>query len=229
MMYPAVLSEVETLDAVHAGASLARFGDGEFALCWGRSLKCQVFDRGLAERLRGILGLRAGRCLIGIPNLRSATPKAPFWRKYARAVDLLRPDTSYVSAFVTRPDSAPWIDTAAYWARLEELWRDQDVTLLRGSTRSLTAADLVGARQVQEIIGPDRDAWRAAPQLLERVTYTRPRRVLLCLGPTATVLAVDFCAIGIQAIDLGHVGLFLRKHRRSEPMVVTQADKDAAA
>jgi hypothetical protein len=42
-------------------------------------------------------------------------------------------------------------------------------------------------------------------------------------------MAVDLCAIGIQAIDLGHIGLFLRKHRRGEPMVVTQADKDAAA
>jgi hypothetical protein len=29
--------------------------------------------------------------------------------------------------------------------------------------------------------------------------------VLLCLGPTATVLAYDICRLGIQAIDLGQI------------------------
>jgi hypothetical protein len=225
--YPSVLSEGDTLQAVHAGKSLARYGDGEFALCRGRGIKCQRFDPALSRRLQGILQT-SGHCLVGIPNIRSATPKASFWRKYLPAAELLGAGP-YGSAFVTRPDSAPWIDTPAYWASLEALWRDQEVALLRGSERSLTAADLTGARQVHEIVGPDRDAWSKAQRLLERVLYTGAKRVLLCLGPTATVLAVDLCAVGAHAIDLGHVGMFLRKHRRGEPMVVTQADKEAAA
>jgi hypothetical protein len=227
-MYPTVLSEVETLEAVHAGRSLARYGDGEFAMARGRGIKSQVFDPALSRRLRNILAHGAGHCLVGVPNIRSQTPKAAFWRKYLTAAEMFGAGP-FGSAFVTRPDSAPWIDTPAYWARVEALWRDQEVTLLRGSTRSLTAEDLVGACRVHEIVGPARDAWASAQQLHERVLYTQPTRVLLCLGPTATVMAVDLCAIGIQAIDLGHIGLFLRKHRRGEPMVVTQADKDAAA
>jgi hypothetical protein len=54
-----------------------------------------------------------------------------------------------------------------------------------------------------------------------------PERVLLCLGPTATVMAVDLCARGIHAVDLGHLGLFYKKHLRGDPMVRTDADKVA--
>ncbi len=34
--------------------------------------------------------------------------------------------------------------------------------------------------------------------------------VLMCLGPTATVMAARFAKIGIHATDLGHLGLFMR-------------------
>jgi hypothetical protein len=39
------------------------------------------------------------------------------------------------------------------------------------------------------------------------------------------VLAVDLARRGVHAVDLGHVGMFWRKHRRGEPMWVTKADK----
>lgn len=227
MTYPHVLGEVETLREVCAGRSLARYGDGEFALCRGVGIKCQRADSALQGRLQGILEA-AGHCLVGIPNIHSATPKASYWAKYTAAAGLLT-DRQYVSSFVSRPDSAPWIDTPAYWQQIESLWRGQSVTLVRGSARSLTAADLVGASHVTEIMAPDQDAWRDHASLVERVRISPSTRVLLCLGPTATVLAVDLCANGKHAIDLGHLGLFLRKYRRGEPMVVTKADKDLAA
>jgi hypothetical protein len=219
--YPHVLNEQQTLDAVLHGWSLARYGDGEFHLCSGLGIKCQRYDRALQHRLLGILK-SSGDCLVGIPNIHSPTPKAEFWKPFLGASRFLG-EKRYVSAFVSRPDSAPWIDTPAYWAQLESLWRDQDVTLVRGSARSLTAADLAGARSVTEVIAPKRDAWRDYDALLERIGT--PARALLCLGPTATVMAVDLCAKGVHAIDIGHVGLFLKKHRRGESMTVTEADK----
>lgn len=224
--YPEVVSEIETLRAVVAGASLARYGDGEFRLCAGLPAKEQAADLELASRLRDILCRDQG-CLIGIPNLQSATPKAGFWERYRTpTLPLLAPGRLYASAFVTRPDSAPWIDTAAYWSLVERLWIDQDVTLVRGSGRSLTAADLVGARSVREIIGPRPNAWACYDALLEQIG--RPSgRVLICLGPTATVLAVDLCARDVHAVDCGHLGMFWKKHRRGEPMAVTAADKAA--
>lgn len=223
MRYPIVTSERETLRHVVAGRSLARYGDGEFALCAGRSIPCQVAVAPLQTRLCDILR-ESGDCLVGIPNLYSATPKAAYWQQHATASRFLTPRL-YMSAFITRPDSAPWIDTPDYWAAVESLWVGQDVTLVRGTARSLTGEDLVGAASVTEIIGPRLHAWSAYAELLERIGT--PTRALLCLGPTATVLAVDLCAKGVHAIDLGHMGLWLKKYRRGDPMIRTEADKVA--
>jgi hypothetical protein len=222
--YPGVMSEQATLDQVLSGRSLARYGDGEFHLCRGVSIPCQRRDAKLQARLLGILR-DSGDCLVGIPNIASATPKAQFWNQFRRRSDLLS-DRPYASAFVSRPDSAPWIDTPEYWTALSSLWVGQDVTLVRGSARSLTAADLHGACYVHELIAPATHAWDYYSQAMARID---PRtRVLLCLGPTATVMAVDLCARGVQAIDIGHVGLFWRKHLRGEAMTVTAADTRAA-
>lgn len=224
MKYPQVLSEVATLERVCYGASLARYGDGELALAAGRSIPCQRASSDLSVRLRGILQF-SGSCMVGIPNLHSPTPKIEFWRKYEQSAVLMNSSRRYVSAFVTRPDSAPWIDTDAYWENVESLWRGHDVTLVRGSSRSLTADDLVGARSVKEVIAPRIHAWSSYGELLEQIG--KPSRALLCLGPTATVMAVDLCGRGVHAIDLGHIGLFLKKHRTGEPMIRTEADKVA--
>lgn len=225
MKYPSVLSERETLDRVIAGASIARYGDGELNLCANHPAKAQAVHPVLCRRLREILH-DSGDCLIGIPNLHSETPKAVFWQKYRDAACFLRP-RDYVSSFITRPDSAPWIHTEDYWQQLERLWLGRDVTIVRGvSVTALHAEDLTGARSVREIACPARDAFSDYDGILARIGS--PDRVLLCLGPTATVLAVDLCARGVQAIDLGHVGMFIRKYRAGEPMTVTAADKAAA-
>lgn len=221
--YPSVLGEIETLDLVLSGVSLARYGDGELALCAERGIPCQRFDPRLSDRLREILH-RPGDCAVGVPNIRSATPKAAYWYKYERSARFYW-NRDYVSAFVTRPDSAPWIDTPEYWAKVEQLWVGQHVTLVRGGKRSFTADDLVGAASVNEIIAPREHAWADYVELMELIGT--PQRVLLCLGPTATVMAVDLCAKGVHAIDAGHLGMFYRKHLQGLPMVVTDEDKAA--
>lgn len=223
--YPEIIDEAATLTLVHRGFGLARFGDGEFNLCHGRPAKLQAPDAVLRGRLLKILKWSyAGACLVGVPNIFTPTPKADFWTPFARMGELMA-DEAYVSAFVTRPDSAPWIDTPDYWQAIEALWVGQDVTLVRGTAKSLTAADLVGARSVREVLAPVRDAWRHYDRILEEVGTSG--RAILCLGPTATVLAVDLCARGVHAIDLGHIGLFLKKHRRGLPMTLTPEDRAA--
>ncbi len=230
MAYPVVRSEEETLRRVVAGASLARYGDGEFKHCHGQRNVSQQYDPALSTRLRGILH-DSGACMVGIPNIDAATrarmtpEKAAFWHGYTGADRWLAP-RPYASAFITRPDSAPWIDTPAYWAQVESLWRGRDVTLVRGSGKGLTCDDLMGAGIVTEILSARQHAFTDYDALLERICTPRPPRVaLLCLGPTATVLAVDLCARGVHAIDLGHIALFLRKYRRGEAMTLTKDDK----
>lgn len=225
--YPPVLDEASTLQRVLAGASVARYGDGELKMAeHGAGIKSQPADARLSERLREIL-IDSGACMVGIPNIRSETPKAEFWGKYARVAPMLDASRRYVSSFITRPDSAPWINTPEYWAALESLWVGLDVTLVRGSSKSLTAEDLHGARTVREIMAPRQGAWVEYAALMERIGT--PARALLCLGPTATVMAVDLSRKGVHAIDCGHVGMFLRKHLRGDPMWVTDHDKTAIA
>lgn len=232
--YPTVLSEYETLAAVVSGRSIARYGDGEFKMCYGAGIKSQQADPELSRRLADIL-VESGDCLVGIPNITDClernhlAQKREFWSRHRKFCSLLV-NRAYVSSFITRPDSAPWIDTPDYWALLESLWKGQDITLVRGSGKSFTGERLMewGARSVREIMpsevnGRQQHAWGQYDQLLERIG--RPERAILCLGPAATVMAVDLCAKGVHAIDLGHLAMFYKKHLAGEPMWVTEEDK----
>lgn len=220
--YPKVLDEFSTMNRVLAGESLARYGDGEFKICLGSGIKSQIASESLSVRMNEVLR-SSGTCMVGIPNIYSDTPKIDFWGKYIRMAGLLV-DRPYVSSFVTRPDSAPWINTDEYWAKVESLWVGRDVTLVRGSGKSLVADDLVGAKRVTEIVASRQHAWKEYGSLLKRIG--KPERAILCLGPSATIMAVDLCARGVHAIDMGHIGLFLRKHRRGEPMWLSKDDKE---
>lgn len=221
MKYPSVVGEFETMRRVVAGASIARYGDGELKMAdRPAGIKSQDHHPVLRDRLRRIL-LESGNCLVGIPNIRAvlqtqvSVQKVKHWSNYLEMTHLLA-RREYVSAFITRPDSAPWIHTEAYWQLVETLWRDQDVAIVRGSGKSLTADDVQSARCVTEIIAPKRNAFSEYDDILSRIEQAGVKRVLIGLGPTATVLAVDLCQRGFHAIDLGHLALFLRKFRRGE-------------
>jgi glycosyltransferase GT-like protein len=235
--YPSVRGEHETLRRVLAGASLARYGDGEFAICAGRCIPCQKHHPTLARRLREILQAPPPGCMVGIPNLvphialrheAVAMPAAKrlFWRPYLTTpLGFLGAGVSYASAFVTRPDSAPWIDTPAYWRDVESLWEGREVTLVHGGARSLQPADLAGAK-VRVVRCRAVNAFHDYDRILQEVG--RPAIALLCLGPTATVLAADLAARGVHAVDMGHIGMFLRKRRAGQPLVVTAEDRASA-
>lgn len=209
MNLPKVMSEAATLEAAIAGRSLARFGDGELKLALGKDCVSQARDKSLAHELRAILKGEAGGALVAIPNYRG-TPRKDVWDRYG-TTDYARLFGAgpYGSSFITRPDNAPWIDAPAYWARVKDLWRGREVTLVAGSDRSLRAEDLAGAHAVRVVEGPRRDAWAEVARI-EAEIGTPEGIVLLCLGATATVLAARLAAKGIHAVDLGHVGMFMR-------------------
>ncbi len=220
--YPHVAGEFETLRQVCAGRSIARYGDGEFKMAaHGAGIKSQNPDEALSQRLREILA-DSGDCLVGIPNIHSETPKSEFWSKHLRFAELLS-DRPYVSSFISRPDSAPWINTDEYWALLESLWVGEDVTVVRGSGKSLAPEDLIGAGEITDVLCRKQHAYQDYDEILGRIGT--PKRALICLGPTATVLAVDLCRRGVHAIDLGHVAIFMRKRRRGELLAVSDEDK----
>ena len=211
--YPPVMTEQETLRQARLGMSLARYGDGELKLALGRSAKSQRSDPALARELQRVLKDNSSNCLPCIPRIADGlSPKEPFWKQYRhpRYVELYQPDRSYGSAFLTRPDSRPEIDTPAYWDGIMKLWRGRDVVLVRGSTKSLVEGELYGAASVTEIVGARQHAWAERADLWEKLKGER-RLVILCLGATATVMANWLGAAGVHALDLGHIGMFMRK------------------
>jgi hypothetical protein len=228
--YPEIASERQTLDLILSGRSIARYGDGEFkmAAC-GASIKSQQHDPGLSRRLAAILR-EPGDCLVGIPNIHevrrhplTSEQKYAFWTKHLKFAGLLTEERHYVSSLISRPDSAPWINTDDYWQALESLWIGQDVTVVRGSGKSLAPDDLIGAGEITDVLCRKQHAYQDYDEILERIGT--PKRALICLGPTATVLAYDLCQRGVHAVDLGHVAIFLRKRRRGELLTVTDNDK----
>lgn len=230
MHYPSVMSEALTLQCALDGVSLGRFGDGELKLAHGRDAKSQHADPQLAKILREILTRPRPGFLACIPNIAGSvrSPKEAFWAQYrsARYAGLYRASTVYGSSFITRPDSSPMAMGAAYFDRLADLWRGREVVLVGGSGKSLAPGDLPEAAAVEQVVTPRQHAFSAYPDLLAMLKGER-RRVFLCCGATATALAWSLAAVGVHAVDLGHVAMFLRKHRAGDPLEVTEDDRAA--
>ncbi len=227
MKYPHVLSEEETLDNVLRGASIGRYGDGEMNIARGGNCVSQIKNPALAAELKLILGgtlhKHASNFIVGIPRLDSRSPKFENWKKQARYFQELvveRPPKHFIygSSFITRPDSAPGINTKDYFDAVESLWRGQTVILVGNGKRSLTKQFLeeTGAKGVGWIECPYRDAYASAGSIYKSVTQLAQacsiKRVLLCCGPTATILADKLAGAGLHAIDLGHIGMFWRRY-----------------
>lgn len=213
--YPPVRDEFETLDRlVNKGKSIARYGDGELNLCRGRDCISQSHNPEIEKELRNILRKPNENCIVGIPNIHKEGPKHWFWNKVfgtGKYLDLFSKDVDYYSSFITRPDSAPWIDTMRFWSKMELLWRDQEIILVTGSEHSFVPKDLEKAKSLHHIKGLYEDSYYDIDRI-EREILDRPEhRVFLCLGPTATILANRIAAKGKQGLDLGHVGRYLRK------------------
>lgn len=218
--YPNVRSEEETLARVLAGASIARYGDGEFKIAAGNGCVSQIPDKALTAELREILCKGNTRCIVGIPRLDPRSPKIENWKKYEfKYPRFLTNNIEYYSAFITRPDSAPWIYTPGFYEKIESLWRSEPVVLVSGSDRSLTKEFLYekGARTVYHVTCARRDAYAEIDKLMEDILSINVRRVLLCCGPTATCLASRLSNAGRHAVDLGHIGMFWYQDNGEKP------------
>lgn len=221
-MTPVVLDEYETIRRVRdERLSLARYGDGEIKLCRGADCKPQDHDHEIAKRLRNILISDAAHTLVAVPNIWSGVVPAAktIWRAYREGANaqFYKPGKVYGSSFVSRPDSAPHINTDSYWGLMRSIWVGRDVVFLTGAKKGrqfLHTGMLSNARNLAVVHGPQHNAWGHYRDLMERVRSKVEGLVdplvILALGPTATVMAYHLGKEGIQALDLGHAGVFYR-------------------
>lgn len=213
--YPKVHEEFETLDRVLAGWSIGRFGDGELKLMLGRDCVSQKADKKLQAELQDLLDAKSTHALMGIPTLDKRSPKYGNWvRITEKFLPFLRTGREYYSAFISRPDSAPWTNTPDYFDKVQSLWKGQRVIFVGNNVRSLKKEFLLetGATHVSWVPCPYRDAYASINRIEREVMEMGTHRVILCAGPTATCLAERLAKQGKHAIDLGHIGMFWRRY-----------------
>ena len=216
-----VMTEHETLAALLAGKSISRFGDGEFKLAMKAGpLKQQHNDKSLVQRLLEILAHDGTSYMIGIPRRCADNPKDEYWEKMQpRYEHLLREDFQYASSLISRPDNAPWIDNDEYYEQVARLWQGRRLCYVWGGSRkSFTPSMFRDVGAIDVIQSLPEQAWKDRGNILKQLDAlaTKPDLVIMALGPAATALVPDITSRGIQAIDIGHLGAWMRAKLKAE-------------
>ena len=217
---PTVLTVAETLEAITAGKSIARFGDGELLSLQAQQNAFQRPDTRLAGRLKEVLSSDEEGLLVGIyrHNYDLSNDLDDSERRWyidnaawmhAIAGLYLRRDVVYAATETTHAyQMYEDFDSADYFRRFRDLWDGAHVVLIHGDGifDNLTYDIFDNAAAVDHILAPRRDAFDQYDQILERALQApRDSIVLVVLGPTATVLAYDLHRAGYRALDLGHI------------------------
>lgn len=215
-----VMSEWLTLDELLKGKSIARFGDGEIKHMDGKRNVSQIHHPELTKRLNEVFRSRLPNLLIGIPNVYNGREFTEVNQNYINNMErrfrkIADKSHLYASSYITRGDLCGYLAWPSYWSKIFELWTDRDVTLIRGHDGRATGkgAMLAKARSVHHIETPISGAWKDYDRIF-REAMLRPESdlFLLCIGPTATILAHDLALKKRQALDIGHLGMFYSRH-----------------
>lgn len=224
---PKICSVEETGNKIiRERASVSRYGDGEFEIIFGNAKDIyQDNNLDLAKRLEEILKSDLDNHLVAladdygdISDFREENQKGirrymtiDKRRAHYQCLDLSK---QYYNAYISRPyviyphDKRD--EAERRFNQLKQIWRDKEVLIVEGElTRMGVGNDLFeGAKSVQRIIAPNRNAYDKYDEILESTKfYGRDKLILIALGPTATVLAYDLAKEGYWAIDIGHLDL----------------------
>lgn len=223
---PSVIGMGATISAIrNRKASIARYGDGEFDIIFGRTEGFQKKDLELSKRLREILKKNdlSERFLVGIPDcfgdLSQFNENAQVhWRirlekeriKWVRCLNTKSP---YYQAQITR-FYFDWADKSLcneWYTGLKSIWDQENVLLVEGElSRVGVGNDLFdNAASVRRILCPAENAFDCYEEILEIICkHAKPSDLIfMALGPTATVLAYDLFQRGYWAVDAGHIDL----------------------
>lgn len=213
-----IMTEFDTIEyIIKHRCGIARYGDGELKLCLGHSTKTQTHSPRIQARLVEILKSDQDKCLIGIPRANRVYPteqKKAHWAQYntGQYTKFYSDKKLYGSAFITRLDEIPELDSDGYWRRVKKIWEGRRVVVLQGERKPFTKqADILeGSAGHTVLYGPVINAFAEYDALLSMMVKetTNDDVVIIALGATATVMAYDLSIAGRQALDLGHMGMF---------------------
>ena len=226
MRQPVVIGIAETIAVIKARrASIARYGDGEFDMIYGRNQGFQHGNSVLGQRLKEILKKNdlSDRFLVALPdcfgNLDHFTPPAQLhWKlrldkERIKWVRLLNTKAPYYQAQITR-FYFDWADKShcqEWYMGLKSIWENENVLLVEGEkSRVGVGNDLFdNAKSVRRLLCPSENAFDSYADILSaiKVHANQSDLIFMALGPTATVLAYDLFCEGYWAVDAGHIDL----------------------
>ncbi len=213
MNYPEVKDEFATMAALLTGKSIARFGDGELKMLDGAGYIREEPNKALTHELKQVMRRPLKNCLVAIPTMDRKGPKYASWARHKqRFAGFLRRTPKhhvFYSAFISRPDSAPWIRTREFALDFQKLWLGKRVVVVGEATCSAVRAARNGAASVEHVVCPRHGAYDYIDKMERAVVEAKPDIVLLSCGVTATCLAYRLARREIQAIDFGSSGRFI--------------------
>lgn len=235
-----VLSIAETIEEiVKNNCSIVRFGDGELSLIQGKSIPFEEYDKKLSDRLGEVLKSQEENMLVGIPNIFNGleiyTKKDQiFWkRNLMESYDIwckyLNRDT-YANAFITRPYMSlkDKNKSRGYFKSLLKLFVGREVVLIEGEFSRLGCGNdlFQQTAKVERVLCPAKHAFSKYSEILA-VAKKQPKDklILLSLGPTAKLLALDLHKLGYQVLDIGHIDLEYEWYLRGVKEKVTIDNK----
>lgn len=224
---PHFRSNEETLRLImQEKKSLARFGDGEFALADNNPhQKFQRKDERLAERIKQVLCSQDDRLLIAIANnygnLDQYNDDMADGIRYYMNEDvrkqhaaLLDNNRVYSDTYITRP-YALYRDNMTEAPRkrfeaLKQIWKNKRIVMVEGSQTRLGAGNdlFAEAADIRRILAPPTSSFDRYDDILkEALRVENADLFILAIGPSSGILAYDLTQHGIQAIDVGHLDI----------------------
>jgi hypothetical protein len=210
--WPQVLDEFATVKELATGKSIARFGDGEFKLIGGGAQVREPANEALGRELQHILRNPDPNCLVGIPTMNPNGPKYHSWSKHINNfLQYIDHGRQYYSAFITRPDSAPWIFRREYAEAVQALWAGKRVSLVCERDNKIFKLVKQAAGKILHTECPHRETYAIIDQIEDKIIRERGEIAVLSCGPAATCLANRLASRGVQTLDFGSMGGFMLK------------------
>ncbi|MCI8634305.1 MAG: DUF1792 domain-containing protein [Eubacterium sp.] len=226
--YPKIIdSQTAVQEIIDQKKSIARFGDGEFAIICGHvRSQFQRVDEDLGKRLKQVLQSDIDNLMIGIAdnygNLDKYTDFAAngirlYMQNDIRRehMELLSSDRIYYDAYLSRPyvmyrdhfTDAP----KKRFEHLKQIWDGRDVIMVEGAqTRLGVGNDLFdNCKTIRRILAPATDSYDRYDDILQSAIRNGKEGDLFIIatGPSAGVFAYDLTLKGFQAVDVGHVDI----------------------
>ena len=221
---PKVINSIDSLKKINKEKlSIGRYGDGEFLIINGKSIKFQDYDPLLARRLKEILFAKEDKYYSCIPSIYKYNEtrclkynEEVFWLNeilYYKKTYLNKEyqNKAYLDACLSRPYiryKKPKVSKELF-DEIKKIWNKKDILIVEGKFSRLGVGNNLfdNAKSIKRILCPNKNAFSSYNKILNEVVKYKSKLVLIALGPTATILAYDLYKLNIRALDIGHLDL----------------------